>query len=41
MECGAASGMAAAAVTELFGGTARQGLAAASLALQGNHQPGL
>jgi L-serine dehydratase len=35
MECGAASGMAAAAVTELYGGTARQCLAAASMALQG------
>lgn len=35
MECGAASGMAAAAVTELLGGTARQCLAAASMALQG------
>ncbi len=35
MECGAASGMTAAAVTELFGGTARQCLAAASMALQG------
>lgn len=35
VECGAASGMTAAAVTELFGGTARQCLAAASLALQG------
>ena len=35
MECGAASGMAAAAVTELYGGTARQCMAAASMALQG------
>jgi len=35
VECGAASGMTAAAVTELFGGTARQCLAAASMALQG------
>ena len=35
MECGAASGMTAAAVTELFGGTARQCLSAASMALQG------
>ena len=35
MECGAASGMTSAAVTELFGGTARQCLAAASMALQG------
>jgi L-serine dehydratase len=35
MECGAASGMTAAAVTELLGGTARQCLAAASMALQG------
>ncbi len=35
MECGAASGMAAAAVAELYGGTARQCLAAASMALQG------
>jgi L-serine dehydratase len=35
VECGAASGMAAAAVTELLGGTARQCLAAASMALQG------
>lgn len=35
MECGAASAMTAAAVTELYGGTARQCLAAASMALQG------
>jgi L-serine dehydratase len=35
VECGAASGMTAAAVTELFGGTATQCLAAASMALQG------
>lgn len=35
MECGAACGMTAAAVAELFGGSARQCLAAASLALQG------
>jgi L-serine dehydratase len=35
MECGAASGMAAAAAAELFGGTAQQCLAAASMALQG------
>ena len=35
VECGAASGMAAAAVAELYGGTARQCLAAASMALQG------
>ena len=35
VECGAASGMTAAAVTELFGGTAQQCLAAASMALQG------
>ncbi len=34
MECGAASGMAAAAVAELYGGTARQCMAAASMALQ-------
>lgn len=33
-ECGAGSGMAAAAITELAGGTVEQSLAAASLALQ-------
>ncbi|MBM3501526.1 MAG: serine dehydratase [Armatimonadetes bacterium] len=33
-ECGAASGMAAAALCALGGGTARQGIAAASMALQ-------
>lgn len=35
VECGAASGMAAAALTELMGGSAEQSLRAASIALQG------
>ena len=35
MECGAGSGMAAAALTELMGGTAQQCLDAAAFALQG------
>lgn len=35
MECGAGSGMAAAALTELMGGTAQQSLDAAAFALQG------
>ena len=35
VECGAASGMVAAALTELMGGSARQSLCAASIALQG------
>ena len=34
VECGAASGMAAAAIVQLFGGTARQALDAASMAIQ-------
>lgn len=34
VECGAASGMAAAAVVQLFGGTARQAIDAASMAIQ-------
>lgn len=34
VECGAASGMAAAAIVQLFGGTARQAIDAASMAIQ-------
>ena len=34
VECGAASGMAAAAIVQLFGGTAEQAINAASMALQ-------
>lgn len=34
VECGASAGMAAAAIVELFGGTAAQGLGAASMAIQ-------
>lgn len=34
VECGAASGMAAAALAQLFGGNAKQAIAAASMALQ-------
>ena len=34
VECGAASGMAAAAIVQLMGGTAKQGLGAASMAIQ-------
>jgi len=34
VECGAASGMAAAAVTQLMGGNAKQALGAASMAIQ-------
>ena len=34
MECGAASGMAAAGVAQLFGGTAKQAVGAASMAIQ-------
>jgi L-serine dehydratase len=34
VECGAASGMAAAAIVQLFGGTARQAVDAASMAIQ-------
>lgn len=34
VECGAASGMAAAAIVQLLGGTARQAIAAASMAIQ-------
>jgi len=34
VECGAASGMAAAAIVQLFGGTAKQGIDAASMAIQ-------
>ncbi len=34
VECGAASGMAAAAIAQLFGGTAKQAIGAASMAIQ-------
>ncbi len=34
VECGASAGMAAAGIVELFGGTAEQGLGAASMAIQ-------